>query len=38
MDMGIDPKMENAAGVSPLDVAATCGKSGILEMFERETL
>lgn len=34
MDLGVDPKKENKAGVSPLDFAATCGKTGILEMFE----
>jgi ankyrin repeat protein len=38
MDLGADPKAENKAGVSPLDIAATCGKTGILEMFKRETL
>lgn len=37
MDLGADPKKENKVGVSPLDVAATWGQVGILEMFERET-
>ncbi|KAL5316387.1 hypothetical protein ACEPPN_015432 [Leptodophora sp. 'Broadleaf-Isolate-01'] len=37
MEMGVDPKHENTLGVSPLDIAATCGKQSILDMFERET-
>jgi ankyrin repeat protein len=36
MSMGVDPKHENNVGVSPLDIAATCGKQSILDMFERE--
>jgi ankyrin repeat protein len=37
MEMGVDPKHENNLGISPLDIAATCGKQSILDMFERET-
>jgi len=37
MEMGVDPKHENNLGISPLDIAATCGKKSILDMFERET-
>jgi ankyrin repeat protein len=37
MEMGVDPKHENNLGISPLDMAAACGKQSILDIFERET-
>ncbi|OCK74009.1 ankyrin [Lepidopterella palustris CBS 459.81] len=36
MDLGVDPKKENKQGVSPLDVAAMCGKDEILEIFKQK--
>lgn len=36
MARGLDPRKENKSGLTALDVAATCGQQGILELFARE--
>jgi len=36
MEMGLDPRMEDNEGKTPLDVAAACENKGVLKLFERE--
>jgi ankyrin repeat protein len=36
MERGLDPRRENKRGLSALDVAAACGKEGVLGLFGRE--
>ena len=36
MERGLDPRMEDVEGKTPLDIAAACENKGILKLFERE--
>jgi len=36
MERGLDPRMEDVEGKTPLDIAAACENKGILKLFECE--
>lgn len=36
LDLGLDASMEDDAHQTPIDVAAACGNTKVLELFEKE--